>query len=423
MMYFLVHNRYMNIIGIVLILGISILLSYKRSSINYKAAAWAFALQVLLALCMLKTTIGQLAAGSIAQGVQALYSCAQAGSAFVFGNLTDATGSWGFIFAVKVLPIIVFFSACVALLSHFCVIQAITRFFGAMLVPLFKTSPSETIVVVANSFLSQTEAPLLIRNKLGFLTASELYTVMVSGMATISGAILIAYAAMGIPIVHLLTASVMAIPGSLLISKLLYPETEVPKSSTDHDGSAPGSQEHSQSAMHAIAHGTSDGLTVALHVGAALIAFVSLIALCDMLLETGSSLINRILTLLQFSWRVPVFHLDSLFASVGTPCAYLLGFTDKEAHAVGTLLATKISINEMVAYSKVSLYNFSERTLAIVTYVLCGFANISSIGIQISGIGALAPAKRAIMSSLGWRALLGATFANLISAMIIALIL
>jgi CNT family concentrative nucleoside transporter len=418
--YFIEYNRYLNILGIVVILLISVLFSRKRSAIDYKIIGIALTMQFILALCMLKTTIGTMIMSSIANGVSKLYQCTDAGSAFIFGNLVNANNTWGFIFAFKVLPVMIFFGALMALLFHFRVIQAIVGAVNWLLQPLLGTSGAETLVAIANSFLGQTEAPLLIRNYLKKLTDSEMLTVMICGMATISGAVIIVYAAMGIPATHLLASSVMAIPSALLISKILYPETEHPETK----GAVQATFEPaSKNMFDAIASGTSDGLSVALIVGAMLISFIALIALADALLLVSSDSINWALVMLGTSWHMPILSLNMIFGYLFAPFAYLLGFTGNEALVAGELLGTKLVINELVAYGQLSSAMLSERTVAILTYALCGFANFSSIGIQIGGIGALAPEKRATLSRLGLVAVLGGTLSNLLSAMIAGLLL
>lgn len=418
--YFFEHNHYLNIVGIILILFLAWLMSRKRSAIDYKMVFIALTLQIGIALVVLKTSIGQRILESVAHGVNSIYQFADAGSSFMFGNLIDATGSWGFIFAFKVLPIIIFFSALTSILFYLGIIQLIVGGVNMILQPLLGTSGAETLVAIANSFLGPTEAPLLVKNYLKEMTKSEMLTVMVSGMATISASVLVVYSAMGIPAQHLLAASVMAIPGSLLISKMLYPETEQPATK-----GAVKSSFHSDAKnfFDAIALGTCDGLMLALNIGAMLITFLALIALLNALLIGSSHGINGILSVLKISWNMPEISLSMLFGYIFSPIAYLLGITGDEALAAGQLLGTKLSINELVAYGQVEAFGLSERTVAILTYALCGMANFSVIGIMIGGIGAMAPEKRSLIAQFGLMALLGGTLCNLLSALIAALII
>jgi CNT family concentrative nucleoside transporter len=418
--YFVEYNRYLNVIGIVVILLIAWLFSRKRKAIDYKMIAVALSLQVAIALIVLKTSLGNAAVQTVAIGVNKIYQFADAGTSFVFGNLVNPNGAWGFIFAFKVLPVMIFFGALMALLFHFHIVQAFVGGVNWLLRPLLGTSGAETLVAIANSFLGQTEAPLLIRNYLPRLTKSEIMTVMVTGMGTISGAVIVVYTAMGIPALHLLAASVMAIPSGLLISKILYPETEQPETKGVVKVDC---EPTSKNMFDAISSGTSDGLSLALVIGAMLISFIALIALLNVFLSGGSSLINHFLSWLGCSWQMPLLSLNVIFSYLCAPFAYLLGFTGSEALAAGQLLGTKLAINEMVAFGQISSMMLSERTVAILTYALCGFANFSSIGIQLGGIGALAPEKKATLSELSLLALLGGTLANLLSAMIAGLLL
>lgn len=396
------HNRFMNLFGIATIIGICWLASQNRKKIPYKVVARGLAVQLLLALFILKTGAGQAIFQTLSDGIAKLYQFGLEGTKFVFGPLATGSQSLGFVFAFGVLPIIIFFGAFMAVLFHLGVIQLIVTGISKVVRPLFHTSGAETLSVIANSFLGQTEAPLVVRHYLASMTKSEIVTLMVSGMAHVSGSILVLYAAMGVPAPHLLAASIMALPGTIVISKILMPETETPE--TENGGSVK-LEATSANLFGAIAHGTSDGMYLALNVGAMLISFIALIA-C----------VNSLLGLAGLS-------LDVIFAHLFAPFAYLLGFTGQEAYTVGTLLGTKLTINEFVAYTQLVKENLSERTVAIVTYALCGFANFSSIGIQIGGIGALVPSKRDVLGKYAMLALLGGSLSNLLSAMIAALLI
>ncbi len=417
--YFIEHNRYGNLIGIFVVILIAFLCSRKRSAINYRLIASALSMQVLIAFGILRTNVGFNIVNAIAHGVTTLYSCAENGAQFLFGNLTNPTMAWGFIFAFKVLPIIIFFGALMSLLFYMGIVQRVVTVVSYAIRPIFGTSGAETVCAIANSFLGQTEAPLLIRNYLPHMTKSELLLVMVSGMGTISGAILAVFAAMGIPAVHLLTASVMAIPGTILIAKILYPETEQPATAA---GVQSDVQSPANTFLDAIAMGTTDGLYLALNVAAMLLSFISLIALLNFLLALGSGYINSFV--LHCSGIVlPQLSLGLIFSYLFAPFGYLLGFSGNEAFMAGQLLGMKVTINELIAYGELLRMNLSERSVIIMTYALCGFANFSCIGIQIGGIGALMPEKRAWLSELGLLAVLGGSLSNLLSAMIIGLLL
>ncbi len=407
--YLLEHNRYCNIFGIIAILCIAYFFSKRRSHVNVRLVVIGLSLQFAIGFLLLCTSFGQTSVQYLANGVQQLYLFADVGSRFVFGSLVDASGPWGFIFALKVLPVIIFFGAFMSLLFHFGIIQAVVMAINAIVRPLLGTSGSETLCAIANSFLGQTEAPLLIRHYLKHMTKSEMLVVMVSGMGTISGAILVVFAAMGIPAKHLLTASIMAIPSTLLIAKILLPETE--HSKTDTNVHADSSAE-TKNMFDAISKGTVDGLYLSLNVAAMLVSFIALLAFLNAILTSIGALVG-----------MNNFSLSALLGALFSPFGYLLGFDGYQAHVAGELIGIKVSVNELVAYGDMLTKGLSERTINILTYALCGFSNFSCIGIQVGGIGALVPEKREWLTELGLYAVLGGTLANLLSAMMAALLL
>lgn len=401
--YLLEYNRYCNVIGIVVVLAIAYFFSQHRTRISYRLVVYGLMLQFLIGFFVLKTAIGQYCVQTLASAVEQLYLFAEQGSKMVFGSLVDQTGPWGFLFAFKVLPVIIFFGAFMSLLFYFGIIQRVVMVVNFLVRPLLGTSGPETLCAIANSFLGQTEAPLLIRNYLKTMTKSEILVVMVSGMGTISGGILAVFVAMGVPAVHLLTASMMAIPSTLIIAKILYPETE-------RDGVSAQNQvvvkSESINVFDAISTGTSDGLKLALNIGAMLISFLALLALINAILGFffGTSL-------------------NAIFSYLFSPFGYLFGLEHAEALAVGGLIGTKVAVNELIAYGQMLTMSLSDRAVNIVTYALCGFSNFSCIGIQIGGIGALVPEKRAWLTELGLYAVLGGTLSNLLSAMIAGLLI
>ncbi len=401
--YLLQYNRYCNLVGIIAVLMIAYLFSFHRSRINYRLVIGGLFLQFIIGFFMLRMNVGQYCVGKIADGVTYLYTFADAGSRFVFGSLVDASGPWGFIFAIKVLPVIIFFGAFMALLFYLGIVQRVVFALNYVVQPLLGTSGAETLCAIANSFLGQTEAPLLIRHYLKKMTKSEILVVMVSGMGTISGAILVVFAAMGVPVEHLLTASMMAIPSTLIIAKILLPETE--KSETV-DATTMSMQSESANVFDAVSSGTIDGLYLALNVGAMLISFIALLAFMNAILGAMFGI-----------------TLNTIFSYLFSPFGFLFGFEYKEAMAIGQLIGTKITVNELIAYGEMLSMNLSERAMNIVTYALCGFSNFSCIGIQIGGIGALVPEKRKWLTELGLYAVLGGTLANLLSALIAGLLL
>lgn len=407
--YFLEYNRYRSVLGIFVIIAIAVLFSKKRSHINVRQIVSALALQMTIAIAVLKTGIGEWVVTQVSDGVSAIYRFADEGSRFVFGSLADATSPVGFIFAVKVLPVIIFFGALTALMFHWGLLQGVIRGMNYLIRPLLGTSGAETLCAVANSFLGQTEAPLVIRRYLPKLTKSEMFVVMVSGMGTISGSILVVFAAMGVPAKHMLASSVMSIPVAIMIAKILYPETH--QSETDGD-LVLESDAKTHNALDAIAQGTFDGLSLAVNVAAMLISFLALLKLIDSGLIAASS------------WLVGApWTLGTIFSYLFAPFGYLLGFDGNEILIAGKLLGTKVAVNELFAFSDMVNLHLSERMTSIMTYALCGFSNFSCIGIQVGGIGALVPEKRGWLTELGMYAVLGGALTNLMSAMVANIIL
>ncbi|HZW61097.1 MAG TPA: nucleoside transporter C-terminal domain-containing protein [Candidatus Babeliales bacterium] len=413
--YFIEYNRYLNIVGIIVIIAIAALFSRKRQHINVRLIINALFIQFLIGLAVLKTTIGEQIVEKISLGISKVYLFAQEGITFVFGKLADPTGSWGFIFAIRVLPVIIFFGALTALCFHWGIIQKLVQGISFIVRPLLRTSGAETICAIANSFLGQTEAPLLIRNYLQGMTKSEMLVVMVSGMATISGSILVVFAAMGVPAKHLLAASVMSIPASIMIAKILYPETEVPQTSGETEVTV---KPTSSNSFDAIATGTIDGLHLAVNVAAMLIAFIALIAMINHILAFASEQAN-----LLFNLQMPFMSLNLIFSYLFAPFGYLLGFTGTDALIAGQLLGTKVAINELIAYGQMIAMQLPERVVNIMTYALCGFSNFSCIGIQVGGIGALVPEKRHWLTEFGLYAVLGGALSNLLTAMVAGLLI
>ncbi len=401
--YLLQHNRYCNLVGIFVILAIAYFFSQHRSRINYRLVVRGLLMQFVIGFFVLKTGIGQWCIGGLSNTVKALYLFADEGSGMVFGALIDPTGPWGPLFAFRVLPVIIFFGALMSLLFYLGIIQRLVVGVNYLVRPVLGTTGPETLCAISNSFLGQTEAPLLIRHYLKTMTKSEILVVMVSGMGTISGALLAVVAGMGVPIVHLLTASMMAIPGTLVIAKMLYPETD----RTTQDDAHVEMKSESANVFDAISTGTSDGLQLALNVGAMLISFLALLAMIDAIL--GSTI---------------GMGLKPIFGYLFSPVGYLFGLGQADAMAVGELLGIKIVGNELIAYKEMlKMTTLSTRAINIVTYALCGFSNFSCIGIQIGGIGALVPKKRAVLAELGLYAVLGGTLSNLLSAMVAGLLL
>lgn len=418
--YLVEHARYLNVVGILLVLGVAFIASRNRRCISFKLVVSALIMHFLIGLFVLRTSFGRLIVGGIADGIAQLYNATDAGVQFLFGALGVNQAPWGFVFAFKVLPVVIFFGAFMSLLFHFGIVQWIVGWLARLVRPFLGTSGAETLCAASHCFLGQTEAPLLIKNYLDGMTKSEMLLVMVSGMGAMSGSILAVYASFGVPAVHLLSASMMAIPSTILISKMLYPETDKPVSSGDAkiDLEVP-----SKNFLDAISMGTSDGLKLALNIGAMLIVFIALIGAINGILGWSGVQINSIFAWYGINWRMPEISLQNIFGVFFMPFSWLMGLTGADAIVGGQLMGLKVAINEMVAYTQLIAAHLDERSVAILTYALCGFANFSSIGIQLGGIGALVPSQRHVLSQFGFLAVLGGTLSNLLSAMIAGLLI
>lgn len=402
-------ERLLSLVGVLVILGVAILFSNNRSMIRWRLVVSALVIQIFLGIIILKTGLGQAFFASIASVFEVLYQFAGHGSSFVFGALANTDGPWGMIFAVKVLPTLIFFGAFTSLLYHVGVVQFFVSGLSTVIRPILGTSGAETLAVAANVMLGQTEAPLLIKNYLPRMTESEMLVVMVGGMSHLSGSLLAVYGGMGVPISHLLTSSFMAIPAAIMIAKILIPETEVPETLGGRPMNMP---RESKNILDAVSRGTTDGLSLAVNVGAMLISFISLMAFLDFVLgwATGQFLATPI-------------TLDFLFGKLFYGVAYLLGIPMQDCSTAGSLLGQKLVINEFVAYMSFAKADLLPRSKVLLTYALAGFSNFSCIGIQIGGIGAICPEKRTLLTKLGIRALLGGTLANFLNAAIVGILL
>ena len=410
--------RLQPLVGLIVILSVAYAFSSNRRAIDRRTVAWGLVLQVVFALLVLKTAAGQRLFQTLSSGINRLLDFSFIGSSFVFGPLgskevwprimTNVLGEegarWGFIFAFQVLPTIIFIAALFAILYYFGIMQVIVRIFAVVMRRFMKASGAESLNVAASIFMGQTEAPLTIRPFLPRMTESELMTVMTAGMAHISGGIMAAYILFGIEAQHLLTAVIMTAPGTLMMAKIFVPETEVPETI----GTVTLNMEKTDvNVIDAAGRGTSEGLMLALNVGAMLISFVALIAL-----------VNAILNLAGLS-------LQQIFGWVFAPVAWSMGVPWRDAATVGNLLGTRMALNEFVAFSQLGSMKstLDPKSFTIATFALCGFANFSSIGIQIGGIGALAPTRRHDLARLGFRAMLAGTLANFVTATIAGFLL
>jgi CNT family concentrative nucleoside transporter len=403
-------GRFAGVLGIVAILGLAYLFSTNRKAIRLKTVAWGLGLQLALGLFVLRVPSGQWLFQKAGNGAKRLLDFSYVGSSFVFGDLGSDHSSLGLIFAFQVLPTIIFIAAFFAVLYHLGVMQLIVRGAAWLMTVIMGASGAESLNVAASIFMGQTEAPLTIRPFLPKLTKSELMTVMTSGMAHISGGMMAAYIHVGgADAKHLLTAVIMTAPGTLLMAKMLVPETEQPLTAGRVEMPP---MEKESNVLGAIARGTVDGLHLALNVGAMLITFLALLALVNAIMGWMH---------IHISWFP--YNLQQVFGWIFAPVAWLIGVPWHDAPAIGDLLGTRMVLNEFVAFAKLGTMKgtLDPRTFTIATFALCGFANFSSIGIQIGGIGALAPEQRDQLAKFGIRAMLAGTMANLISASIVGI--
>jgi CNT family concentrative nucleoside transporter len=424
--------RVQAVVGAVVILGIAYLVSTNRKAIHFPTVAWGLGLQIAFALVVLKTDVGQLTFQTLGEGINRLLNFAGVGSAFVFGPLGDkeawpkimttvlgAEGArYSVIFAFQVLPTIIFIAALFAILYYYGVMQLVVRLFAWIMRRVMRASGAESLNVAASIFMGQTEAPLTIRPYLPEMTESELMTVMTSGMAHISGGIMAAYILFGVEAKLLLTAVIMTAPGTIMMAKMMVPETDVPKTMGTVRLEV---QQTDVNVIDAAGRGTGDGLYLALNVGAMLISFLALIALINSLLGVAGNASAQHLGLTGLSQ----LSLQQIFGWVFAPVAWSMGVPWHDAPTIGNLLGTRMALNELVAYSQLGPLKgtLDPRSFTIATYALCGFANFSSIGIQIGGIGALAPNRRHDLARLGLRAMFAGTLANFMTATIAGFLL
>lgn len=392
------------LLAIAVLLAVAWLLSLDRRAVSLRTVGGALALQAGIGGLALYLPAGRAALESLSSGVARVIGYGQAGIDFVFGDI--GRYEVGFIFAFHVLPIVIFFSSLVAVLYHIGIMGWLIRVLGGALHRLLGTSPAESMSATANVFVSQTEAPLVIKPYVGGMTRSELFAVMVGGMATVAGSVLAGYVALGVEMRYLLAASFMAAPGGLLMAKMLVPEQESVQRGEDN---LQLSIERSVNVFDAAATGAANGLSLAVNIGAMLLAFVGLIALLNGLLGWLGGFVG---------WDA--LSLQLVLGNLFRPLAYLLGVPWSEAAVAGNLIGQKLVLNEFVAFG--SFYEdknqLSAHAQAVVSFALCGFANFSSIAILIGGLGTLAPERRPLIAQLGLRAVLGGFMANLLSAAI-----
>jgi CNT family concentrative nucleoside transporter len=406
-----IAGRLTGLIGIAVFVAIGVLLSHDRRRIRWRVIGWGLGLQVLFAIFVLRIPAGQALFRGLGSLVTGILSYSYIGSSFVFGELGKQHSSLGVIFAFQLLPAIVFVSALFAILYYLGVMQLVVRAFALIMSRVLGASGAESLNVAASIFMGQTEAPLTIRPFLPRMTRSELMTVMTSGMAHISGSIMVAYIAFGIEARHLLTAVIMTAPGTVMMAKLFEPETEVPETYGKVKLALPKTDVN---LLDAAARGTGEGLTLMLNVIAMLVAFVALVALVN----GGFGAVHG-----YAGWFPP--NLQTVLGWIFQPIAWVMGVPWHDSGTIGSLLGTRMVLNEFIAYAQLGPMKDSldPRSFTIASFALAGFANFSSVGIQLGGIGALVPERKHDLARLGLRAMLAGTLANFLSATIAGILL
>ena len=409
--------RFTGLLGLASFLALAYIFSTDRRAIRWRTVLWGLGLQILFAFLVIKWTFGQTVLHAGSQFVTSLLAHSVDGSSLVFGPL-GTPGNPLAVLAFAVLPTIIFVSAFFAVLYHIGAMQVVIRWVAWLMQRTMGTSGAESTNVAASIFMGQTEAPLTIRPFLAGATNSELMTIMTSGMAHVSGGIMAAYISFGINAQDLLSAVIMTAPGTILVAKMLVPETESP-ATAGIVTMPPGEEHKKENLIAAIARGTIDGGQLAFNVAIMLISFLALVGLVN----------GIMLAVSNFCWahgHIPFPHsLNSVLGVIGAPVAWLIGIPWREAPAIGNLLGTRAVLNEFVAFTQLGLqkHALTPRTFSIATFALCGFANLGSIGMQIGGIGALIPDRRNDLARLGFRAMLAGTMANLMSASIVSMLL
>ncbi len=423
-------GRFVGILGLATMMGLAFAFSTNRRAIRLKTILWGLGLQFAFALVVLRFEPGRIAIQKAGAAINRLLEYSFEGSSFVFGELGAKGGKFGMVFAFQVLTTIIFVSAFFAILYHFGIMQFVIKQVAKVMTKM-GASGAESLNVAASIFIGQTEAPLTIRPFLPSCTRSELMTIMTAGMAHVSGGIMGAYILYGIEAKHLLAAVIMTAPGTILMAKMLVPETDTPLTAPGRIKPGAAVAESIEfdadkvempkdaNVLGAISRGTTDGMHLALNVAAMLVSFLALIALTNGLLGA----IHNGLAHIGIAW-FPM-SLQSIFGHIFAPVAWVIGIPWRDCVAVGNLLGTRMVINELVAFSQLGPMKatLDPRSFTIATFALCGFANFSSIGIQIGGIAALAPNKRDELARLGFRAMLAGTMANLMSASIVGILM
>lgn len=397
----------MSIVGMFVLLFVAVLLSDNRKAINIRTVGGAFAIQFILGGFILFVPWGQALLNGMSNAVQNVINYGKDGINFLFGSIVNFTiDGMGFIFAFQVLPTVVFFSSLISVLYYLGIMQLVIRILGGALRKLLRTSHAESMSATANIFVGQTEAPLVVRPYISKMTQSELFTVMCGGMASVAGGVLAGYAAMGVPLPYLIAASFMAAPGGLLFAKIIKPETQEPIEQIDVKDSE---EDKPTNIIDAAASGAASGMQLALNIGAMLLAFIGLIAL-----------INGIFSGIGNWFGIENLTLEWVLGYAFSPIAFLIGVPWSEAEIAGSFIGQKLVVNEFVAYLNFApmIPDLSDKTVAIISFALCGFANLSSVAVLLGGLGSIAPTRRHDIARFGIKAVAAGTLSNLMSATI-----
>ncbi|MCA1038118.1 NupC/NupG family nucleoside CNT transporter [Bacillus infantis] len=404
-------NLLWGLFGIAVVLGIALLFSSNRKAINLRTIAGGLAIQLIFAFAVLKWNAGKKALEMLTEKVNNIVGYANEGINFLFGGLFADGTNIGMVFAFQVLPTVIFFSSLISVLYYVGIMQWVIKIIGGGLSKLLGTSKAESISAAANIFVGQTEAPLIVRPFISKMTRSELFAVMTGGLASVAGSVLIGYSLLGVPLEYLLAASFMAAPAGLVLAKIMIPETE--QSQTDKEITIEKDTE-SVNVVDAAAKGASVGLQLALNIGAMLLAFIALVAMINGLIGFAGGLFGA-----------DNLSLEMILGYVFSPIAFAVGVPWSEAVQAGGYIGQKLVLNEFVAYSSFApeIGNLSEKTSAIISFALCGFANISSMAILLGGLGNLAPDRRGDIAKLGFKAVVAGALASLLSAAIAGMLL
>jgi CNT family concentrative nucleoside transporter len=415
--------------GMIVVLGLAFALSLNRRAINPRTVLGALAIQVAFGVLVLYWPTGQSALATLSRGVQAVINSANEGIGFLFGPVLPDEG---LVFAFQVLPVIIFFASLTTVLYHWNILQWVVRIIGGVLQKVLQTSQAESMAATANIFVGQTEAPLVVRPYIDRMTRSEFFAVMTGGLSTVAGSVLVGYSLLGAPLEYLIAASFMAAPAGLLMAKMVLPETEEPDTiggdateaaEAETGGTDEPEEEEEETGggplghrnvIDAAAAGATDGLYLALNVGAMLIAFISLIALVNLILGSAGGLVG-----------FPDLTFQLILGWIFAPLMFLIGVPWEEAIRAGSFLGQKLVLNEFVAFANFApnIGNFSDKAAAIITFTLTGFANFGSLAILLGGLGGIAPDRRPEIAKYGIRAVLAGTLANLMSATIAGMLI